>query len=109
MRGSFGCDKVLCLHLGPTCGGGAWAHHIVDPRTGLPACTDVASATVLARHAVEANANALAVVVLGTGAAKAYLARRPHLRVAIAREDGELWLHGMVLHQAAEVVGEEVR
>ncbi|MFN3285182.1 MAG: FAD:protein FMN transferase [bacterium] len=78
------------------------AHHVVDPRTGLPARTDVASATVLARHAIEANAHALALVVLGTEAGQAYLDHRAHLRAAVVRQDGKVWWRGLALSRTAQ-------
>lgn len=84
------------------------AHHVVDPRTGLPARTDVTSATVLTRHAVEANAHALALVVLGTKAAEPYLARRTHLRAVVVRRDGRVWCRGLALDRAVRGCQEEV-
>ncbi len=79
--------------------GDRWAHHVVDPRTGLPAATDVACATVWARHAAVANAHALALVVLGTQAADGYLRRFPGLRVALVRWDGSVHLQGLTLEE----------
>ncbi|MDR5676089.1 MAG: FAD:protein FMN transferase [Armatimonadota bacterium] len=84
------------------------AHHLIDPRTGLPARTDVASATVLARHAVEANAHALALVVLGTEAAELYLAHRTRVRAVVVRRDGRLWFRGLALDRAVRGSQEEV-
>lgn len=43
-------------------------HHLIDPRTGRPAVTDVIQATVLAGTARQAEALAKAVVVLGSAA-----------------------------------------
>ena len=43
-------------------------HHLIDPRTGRPAATDVIQATVLAGTARQAEALAKAVVVLGSAA-----------------------------------------
>ena len=47
---------------------GAAVHHILDPRTGRPAATTVASATVRAPSCVEANAASTAAVILGDDA-----------------------------------------
>ena len=41
-------------------------HHIIDPRTGLPAVTDWLSVTVIAPHAAEAEAFAKACLIAGT-------------------------------------------
>ena len=48
---------------------GRVAHHLIDPRTGRPARTDVVQATVLARTAREAEALAKTAVILGSDAA----------------------------------------
>lgn len=45
--------------------GSGEAHHLIDPRTGAPAETPVLSATVVAETAVEAEAGAKAVLMLG--------------------------------------------
>ena len=42
------------------------AHHLIDPRTGQPADTDVVQATVIARSAREAEAHAKTAVILGS-------------------------------------------
>ncbi len=47
---------------------GAGAHHLIDPRTGQPARTDVVQATVLAGSAAEAEAWAKCAVLLGGAA-----------------------------------------
>jgi thiamine biosynthesis lipoprotein len=45
------------------------AHHVIDPSTGAPAATDVASATVVAGDAAWAEIVATALLVRGTAAA----------------------------------------
>jgi thiamine biosynthesis lipoprotein len=45
------------------------AHHVIDPRTGMPAVTDLLTTTVLARAAVRAEAWATAALVAGSAAA----------------------------------------
>lgn len=47
---------------------GTAVHHILDPRTGRPANTSVASATVRAGSCVQANAASTAAVILGADA-----------------------------------------
>lgn len=46
--------------------GGQLRHHIIDPRSGLSAVTDVISATVVAPNAVEAEAAAKSVLIRGS-------------------------------------------
>ncbi|MCA9971353.1 MAG: FAD:protein FMN transferase, partial [Anaerolineales bacterium] len=67
---------------------GRAAHHIIDPRTGETAATDLLTATVLLRHAAQADAVATAALVLGRAAASDWLAARqvPALLVGGAGE-----------------------
>jgi thiamine biosynthesis lipoprotein len=58
------------------------SHHLIDPRTGRPARTDLVQATILARCAREAEAIAKTAVILGSGAALERL-DRPGIRGAI--------------------------
>jgi thiamine biosynthesis lipoprotein len=45
---------------------GKWQHHIIDPRTGQPADTDVLTATVIARSLSTAEAAAKTTLILGS-------------------------------------------
>jgi thiamine biosynthesis lipoprotein len=71
---------------------GREAHHLIDPRTGLPARTDVIQATVVAPTAREAEVLAKAAVILGHGPALAYLARSAALAALLLLESGALQL-----------------
>lgn len=62
--------------------GGTVAHHLIDPRTGRPAVTDVIQATVLADSATRAEAAAKTVVILGSAEGAAYM-DRPGIRAVI--------------------------
>lgn len=44
---------------------GVWYHHILDPKTGLPARSDLVSATVICGDSMTADAIATACIVLG--------------------------------------------
>ena len=46
---------------------GLVSHHLIDPRTGRPAVSDIVQATVLAESATAAEAAAKTVVILGSG------------------------------------------
>ena len=46
--------------------GDAWRHHLIDPRTGQPAETDILATTVVAPSARVAEAAAKAVLILGS-------------------------------------------
>lgn len=52
------------------------AHHIIDPRSGMPAQSDVATATVIAADAAYAEAGAKVAVILGVEAGLAWLSAR---------------------------------
>ncbi len=64
-------------------------HHIIDPRTGLPAETDILAATVIARSAVEAEALAKAVLISGSQAGLDWLDSREDEAGLLVLENGE--------------------
>jgi FAD:protein FMN transferase len=66
--------------------GGKVGHHLIDPRTGRPAVTDIVQATVLADTASAAEIAAKQFVILGSVAGEALL-DRPGLRALIALTD----------------------
>jgi thiamine biosynthesis lipoprotein len=65
-------------------------HHLIDPRTGRAAATDVAQATVLAGNARAAEAWAKTAVVLGLVAALDVLDRAPILGAILLASDGRV-------------------
>ncbi|GBD08501.1 FAD:protein FMN transferase [Candidatus Thermoflexus japonica] len=65
-------------------------HHLIDPRTGRPARTDVLTVTVVAPTAYEAEIAAKAVFLLGSREGLAWLERHPGMAGLIVRHDGEL-------------------
>ena len=67
--------------------GGSWQHHIIDPRTGRPAVTDVLSATVVASSAREAEVAAKTALILGSRAGLAWIEARPSLAALLVLED----------------------
>ncbi len=77
---------------------GRWWHHLLDPRTGLPAETDVLSATVVAPSAREAEVAAKVALLLGQRAGLAWLEARPPLAGLLFGQDGRVvtskrWAH----------------
>lgn len=68
--------------------GAATRHHLIDPRTGAPARTDVVQATVLAATAREAEALAKAVVILGAAGGLDLVERSAALGAVALLEDG---------------------
>ena len=67
-------------------GDGVTLHHIIDPRTGLPADTPWRTASVVAGSCEEANGASTAAIVLG-GAAEAWLTARG-LPARLVAQDG---------------------
>ena len=67
--------------------GETWQHHIIDPRTGRPAETDVLSATVVAPSAREAEMAAKTAMILGSGDGLRWIEARPWLAALLVTED----------------------
>jgi thiamine biosynthesis lipoprotein len=67
--------------------GAKWQHHIIDPRTGQPAGTDVISATVVAPSTMQAEVGAKAALILGSRDGLAWIEARPPLAAIITLED----------------------
>jgi thiamine biosynthesis lipoprotein len=68
---------------------GRTSHHLIDPRTGKPAVTDVVQATVIAGSALRAEALAKAAVIAGRNRGIALLERARVLGAVILTEQGE--------------------
>lgn len=65
-------------------------HHIIDPRTGQPAITDVLSATVVAPNCVAAETAAKVACILGGAAGLAWIDARPALAALLVLGDGRV-------------------
>ncbi|HSD83840.1 MAG TPA: FAD:protein FMN transferase, partial [Anaerolineae bacterium] len=68
---------------------GRWQHHLIDPRTGLPAETDVLSATVIAPTTLEAEIAAKVIAISGRESGLTWLEEQPDYAAVIVREDGQ--------------------
>jgi FAD:protein FMN transferase len=66
-----------------------WQHHIIDPRSGRPAHTDVLTATVLAPSAQAAEIAAKVVLIAGSSQGIEWLNQRPEYAGQVVLEDGE--------------------
>jgi thiamine biosynthesis lipoprotein len=67
---------------------GVWRHHIIDPRTGWPAVTDVLSATVIAPDLIWAEIAAKTAFILGSQTGMSWLEEHPALAGILVLEDG---------------------
>jgi thiamine biosynthesis lipoprotein len=65
-------------------------HHVIDPRTGTSADSDLYAATVHAADAMTADIAAKVALVLGSGAATAYLLKRDLSALLIATDGCEM-------------------
>jgi len=69
---------------------GSVSHHLIDPRTGRPAQTDVVQATVVAGSALRAEALAKAVIIAGSRQGLALLERARVRGAVLLTESGEV-------------------
>ena len=69
---------------------GTTNHHLIDPRTGLPAVTDVVQATVVAGSALRAEALAKAAVIAGSVEGFALLERAHVLGAVLLSTSGKV-------------------
>jgi thiamine biosynthesis lipoprotein len=70
--------------------GGRLRHHLIDPRTGEPAATDVVQATAIAGSARVAEALAKTAVILGSVDGLEYLARAGAAGAVLLLRDGRV-------------------
>jgi thiamine biosynthesis lipoprotein len=69
---------------------GQWQHHLIHPLTGLPAETDLLTATVIAPTMMEAEAAAKAVFILGSRLGMQWIESHPALTGLLVMEDGRI-------------------
>ncbi len=69
---------------------GKWQHHIINPRTGEPADTDVLSATIVAPTTQQAEVAAKAALILGSRAGLELIQARENLAGLLVLEDGTI-------------------
>jgi thiamine biosynthesis lipoprotein len=81
---------------------GRLAHHLIDPRTGQPAQTDLLTTTVLASKAAAAEAWATAILLLGSETGYTVLNEHPHLSGVLITENETIFL----THDMAQLTGQ---
>jgi thiamine biosynthesis lipoprotein len=69
--------------------GGQWDHHIIDPRSALPAITDLLTVTIIAPDALRAEVTAKAVLISGSEAGMEWLEADPSLAGLLVLQSGE--------------------
>lgn len=71
-------------------------HHIIDPRTGGSAMTDILTASVVAPTAMEAEAAAKSVFLLGSGAGLEWLESDSGLAGLLVLDNGEILISSLM-------------
>jgi thiamine biosynthesis lipoprotein len=82
--------------------GGEQQHHILDPRSGRPARTDVLTATVAAPTARQAEAAAKMALILGREAGLRWIEAREDLAALLILEDGSYFMSARMLEMRWE-------
>lgn len=70
------------------------AHHLIDPRTGAPAQTNLVSVTVIASRLPDAEIHAKCALILGETDGLAYLNERPGISAIVVTSDGRQLING---------------
>ena len=70
--------------------GGVEQHHVIDPRTGRPAETDVWTATVIAGSALDAEIAAKRLFLEGSRGGLAWIEEQPSLAALVVHADGRV-------------------
>lgn len=73
---------------------GALHHHILDPKTGHPCESDLASATVLSRMSVEGDGLSTALIIMGCDRAAAFIREQTDAAALFIRRDGSMAVAG---------------
>lgn len=79
---------------------GGSAHHLIDPRTGAPAATDLLSVTVVAPRLPDAEIHAKCALILGETQGLAYLNERPEVAALLVTNDGRHLTSGALENKA---------
>lgn len=79
---------------------GGWQHHLIDPRTGRSADSDVLTATVIAPTTVEAEVYAKMVFLLGSEAGLQFVDEHPTLAACVVLTSGAVRISASLLRAA---------
>lgn len=69
---------------------GTLYHHILDPRTGMPAQTDLLSATVVSRSSLDADGYTTALIIMGADRALSFAESDPALEAVFVTTEGDV-------------------
>lgn len=65
-------------------------HHILNPKTGFPAQTDLLSATVITPTSLDADGYTTALIIMGTDKALAFAEKHPALEAVFIASEGDV-------------------
>lgn len=71
--------------------GGVWYHHILDPATGMPAKTDVVSATIIAARSMDCDGWSTTAFMLGAERAIDVIEQLEGIEAVLIDERDEVW------------------
>jgi thiamine biosynthesis lipoprotein len=71
--------------------GGRLSHHIIDPRSGHPAQTDLIAASIVAPTVMQAEMAAKTVLILGSQAGMQWIEARPEFAALLVLETGDIY------------------
>ncbi len=71
--------------------GGVWYHHILDPATGMPAKTDVASATIISARSMDCDGWSTTAFMLGAARAIDTIEQLDGIEAVLIDERDEVW------------------
>ena len=66
-------------------------HHILDPKTGWPAQTDLLSASLIAKHSLDADGYTTALIVMGLDKALEFVEGQTGLEAVFVSSSGEVF------------------
>lgn len=69
---------------------GALYHHILDPKTGSPAHTDIVSATVVSRTSLDGDGYTTALVIMGADRALRFAEEREGIELIVVTNEGDV-------------------
>ena len=69
---------------------GVLYHHILDPKAGFPAQTDLLSATVISKASIDGDGYTTALIIMGADQALHFALEHPEIEVVLVTREGEV-------------------
>jgi thiamine biosynthesis lipoprotein len=78
---------------------GVTYHHILDPKTGYPAESDLASVTIISPESIVADAVSTSTFLIGKEAGKALIESLPNVEAVLVDKDRNVWVSSGIRNQ----------